>query len=424
MPDVFPWNRKLDFQAAKKSAQWDSSIYTHATIHTMRNVRATNAKAIEAGVGTSKKGEGSAAVDKGSELAAKLNKVKEQEKAVEQAKADQQKKAGEPKTAEEKEAAEEEAMLTDKQPYGNFCYATGADIQKASILAQKSEMAFLQLPKKPSVGELMQAAEKSPTSIDLLNGINICWSPAKAGVNQELQQITFSVRDTLRTRQKLATTPILTNEAAECVIDFCPDLLWRDMLLRIISETSFRNQELHNRMCENGNWIAVSSITKRIGHALGWKQGKSKTPEDADDEDDVFYRQNVVDLEKYQNFFDKYKSHRKAAIVKSRKSKARDGTETPTSSASGSRPGSSGSDGSVVVVGEAADAGEERMMTRSLSGSKGKGKVPALPQLDGAGGEEGDAVVANTEQKRKAMDEVSVQSDGELDRRLAEDDDD
>ena len=115
---------------------------------------------------------------------------------------------------------------------------------------------------------LIEAGETEKLPLDKLSLIKICWSPGKKGNSQDLEQAVFSVRDTVMTRKMLATTPILTRRAAECIIDFCPDLLWRDILLRILSEASYSNKEIRDRFCLNGSWSDRATIAKRLGAAL------------------------------------------------------------------------------------------------------------------------------------------------------------
>lgn len=325
---------------------------------------------------------------------------------------------------QKKEPKNADAVPNDYHSFGNFCYATDTDSFKARALEKSSAvLGPLTLSAKPSVEELMEAADLGQINIDMLDGIQICWNPGKKGLTQDLEQVNFSIRDSLLTRKQLSMTPILTREAAECIIDFCPDLLWKDLLLRITSETSLRNMEVRDRMCMNGNYMDQATITKRIGSALGKKQDKKNND---GPEEDNYYAQNAEDMDKYQRFFGKVLSTRKSWAGQSGRSK-RNGTEDADSSASGSRPGSSGSDRStILLMTDAMRPGSSKGVKKRSSSSnmgKGKAKVTAL-QLDGAAdekeeteSEESDAVVGG---KRKALDEVSLQSDGELDR-LADD---
>lgn len=260
----------------------------------------------------------------------------------------------------------------------------------------------------------MRAGIDGNIELKYLDVIQICWNAGKKNQTEKLQRVSFSVKDTLVTRKQLATTAVLTKEAAECIIDFCPDLLFDNMLLRINSETHFRNKEVRDRMCMNGNYLDKATITKRIGSALGQKQVASPEAEASEES----YMQNVEDFSNYQLFFGKGPIMRKTRLVQSEK--RRIGAEDGDSSAADSRPGSSGSDVSVMEVKRPGSAGAmERVETTSGRSSKGKGKAKAvdLSQLDGAADEDGEmSDVAGRKRKPLELDEVSLQSDGELDR--------
>lgn len=349
--------------------------------------------------------------------------------------------------------------LSDLQSFGQFGYATEADHHKAMALVKSPAGSALGVSDEFSVEDLMEAANAGGIDINMLNGIMICWRSSKKGLTQalQLQQVVFSVRDSILTRRQLAQTPVLTDRAAQCLIDFCPDTLWRDVLLRITSETSIGPLKVRDRMCQNGNYVDRSSITKRIGAALGKKQSRAKGDKEAAA---AAYMQNKEDYTKYQAFFGNVFAVRKSAAGQLGKGK-RNATDDVYMSGAESRSASSGSGGSVVEVKE---GGRERMTTRSSSG-KGKGKAKMI-QLDGAvdddndfkeamesrpgsSGSEGGVVVgerwmktrslSSTKGKGKAMldveddededgeqgvklggkpvdqDEVSLQSDGELD---------
>ena len=295
-----------------------------------------------------------------------------------------------------------------------FCYATEMDSRKARALKNT----YPSLPDTPSVEDLMQAGNGGSIELRYLDVIQICWNPGKKGLTQKLQQVSFSIKDSLVTRKQLSTTAVLTKEAAECVIDFCPDLLWDNVLLRITSETQLRNKEVRDRMCMNGNYLDKATITKRIGSALGQKQNTSPAAESSEEQ----YMQNVEDYSNYQLFFGKGPCMRKTRLVQSEKRLA--GAEDGDSSAAGSRPGSSGSDGSVMEVKAPGGSGVmEGVRATSRGSSKGKGKAKAvdLSQLDGAADEDEEmSDVVGGKRKPLELDEVSLQSDGELDR-LADD---
>lgn len=297
----------------------------------------------------------------------------------------------------------------------SFEYATDADQHKAMALVKSQ--APVNLPTEPTVEQLMEAAEVGRIEVNLLRTINICWNPRKKGLTQALRQVKFSIADSLLTRQTLAMTAILNADAAMCVIDFCPDLLVHQMLLRITSESSLRNKDVRDRMCENGNWVDKSTFTRRISAALGQKQGK------VDAADQLYYKQNVEDYHRYQTYFGNGSSSRKSRAGPSGLTR-RDGVEVfNSSSPPGSRSISSGSDGS-LAVGENGGGGVAvaGMTIRSLSGNKGKDKMREIVQLDGAAEEEEEE--SAEEDADGGVDVVSLQSDGELDRLAGSDSDD
>lgn len=157
--------------------------------------------------------------------------------------------------------------------------------------------------------EALEAGEAGKLEPDVQFKIKICWNPGKKGTTENLEQVTFSVRDTLATRKQLETTPILTKRAAECIIDFCPDMLWRGMLLRITSEAGYGNKDVRDRFCYNGCYCDKATITKRISAALGQKQIQPKSRGYLDGELE-WYDENVKDFSKYIDYFGKRSTHR------------------------------------------------------------------------------------------------------------------
>lgn len=160
-----------------------------------------------------------------------------------------------------------------------------------------------------SPDEAIDAGDNGKADMDQLGKIKICWNPGKKGMTENLEQAQFSVRDNVLTRKQLDETPILTRRAAECIVDFCPDLLWRGMLLRITSEGGYGNKDVRDRFCYNGCYCDKATITKRISAALGQKQvqPKSKGYQDGELE---WYEQNVKDFTHYIEYFGKRTSHR------------------------------------------------------------------------------------------------------------------
>lgn len=260
----------------------------------------------------------------------------------------------------------------------------------------------------------MSAFQDGTLSLDACEKIKICWNPGKKGITQDLEQASFTIRDTIVTRQQLDQTPILTRRAAECIVDFCPDLLWREMLLRIASEAGFGNKDVRDRMCHNGNYVDKATITKRIGAALGQKQQQStaknrKKPEPGASNpellknkgylkgEDDFYNTNVNDFHDYVAFFGKRTSHRTHLKIEPLPSKRK-----RTADDNGEDSGEG------VVVG--------------VHGKRGKGKQEAVqsPEViidsgETTGVEAGSGSSGGSDIGGDNADAVSVQSDTMLD---------
>ncbi|KAK3065084.1 hypothetical protein LTR53_018292, partial [Teratosphaeriaceae sp. CCFEE 6253] len=149
-------------------------------------------------------------------------------------------------------------------PYysGNFAFVADDDRQLARGLGFKTPDDIL------SAYEASTLAVEEPT----LKKIIVCWNPLKKGITQRLIRAHFRIYDTIITRHQLKTRPILTKRAAECIVDFCPDLIWRENLLRIVSEAGYGNKDVRNRICYNGCYCDKATVTKRIAAALGQKQ--------------------------------------------------------------------------------------------------------------------------------------------------------
>lgn len=197
-----------------------------------------------------------------------------------------------------------------------------------------------------SVDELIEAGMEDQIPLDDLFRIKICWSPGKKGNCQELEQGTFSVKDTVITRKMLAKTPILTHRAGECIIDFCPDLLWRDILLRILSESGFSNKDIRDRFCLNGSFSDRATVAKRLGAALGKDTNppRGKGKEAAAD----WCETNRDDFDNYQAFFGKRPPARRTAQgrKKAREGKAGIGEDgTPSKADDDKKPSKLSLDG-------------------------------------------------------------------------------
>lgn len=202
---------------------------------------------------------------------------------------------------------------TGGDPYhtGNYSFATPIDLQKGLALHCSTP------------DEIVVRAEEGKIDWALCKDIKICWNPGKRGETQKLEQAVFRIYDSLITRQQLTQRPVLTKRAAECIVDFCPDLLWREMLLRMCSEAGFGNKDVRHRFCINGCHADKATFTKRIAAALGQKQtgpsirarssgegSAAKKGQKMRSAEDRWYDENSEDFENYIQFFGKRTSHR------------------------------------------------------------------------------------------------------------------
>ncbi|CAK4033537.1 Hypothetical predicted protein [Lecanosticta acicola] len=318
--EEFPWTRTLiDFPQEKAKAKWDDTIYDAEELAEMDAVRARNVPIID-------------------DLDAK---VQEQQRIARQAKKKKD-KDGEKGDETEDDSKEKKKMQRGQRkgesggdPYhsGAFAFASEEDEQKAVSMGFKAP------------DEAIEAGKAGKHELDELAKIKICWNPGKKGMTENLEQVKFSVKDTVVTRKQLGQVKILTHRAAECVIDFCPDLLWRGMLLRICSEGGHGNKDVRDRFCYNGCYCDKATITKRISAALGQKQQQPKSKGYGDGEWE-WYEENVKDFAKYIDYFGKRSSHRNMLKIqmqgekRKQKMKERAEQETKDSGSGGEGPSS------------------------------------------------------------------------------------
>jgi hypothetical protein len=120
----------------------------------------------------------------------------------------------------------------DSYHAGNFMYATPSDGKRAAEVGYNNP------------DDVIGATEEGMVDLNVASAVKITWNPGTKVMAAGLRQAVFSVRDTVLTRRQLYTKPILTRRAAECIIDFCPDMLWRSMLLRVTSEAGLGNKDV------------------------------------------------------------------------------------------------------------------------------------------------------------------------------------
>ena len=144
-----------------------------------------------------------------------------------------------------------------------LCFLRDIDQQHCSALGYNT------------VSEAVVAAMRNPFNHDLAR-IMVYNDPGDSRI-PGLRVPHFSVMDFARTRLQLLhfdhTYPDL---AGKRIVDFCPELLWGDTLLKVTSQTSLPSCDVQKRLGLNGTMMSDSTITKRIGSACD-KGGFKKT---------------------------------------------------------------------------------------------------------------------------------------------------
>ncbi|KAK3623893.1 hypothetical protein LTR56_021349 [Elasticomyces elasticus] len=311
--EEFPWHRQIDFDSLKavpEALRWDISEYDQNVLNEMVKVRTSNIPLINK-------------ID--ADLADKQKKSRSRKHATErgmeltgQDAADNESDNGGRLVTKEKKEAN-----VGGDPYysGNFSFVSDADRLRARALGYKTPDDLLDAAEQ--VTDPVQRAALRMACKETM----ICWNPGKKGLTETLTQAIFRAYDTLITREQYDNCLILTKRAAECIVDFCPDLLWRETLLRIVAEAGYGNTEIRNRICYNGCYADKATITKRIAAALGQKQqnpprkykttdengapGSSKSRRGAEagekgryfDGEEDWHNGNKFDFDDYQRYF-------------------------------------------------------------------------------------------------------------------------
>ncbi|KAF2171225.1 hypothetical protein M409DRAFT_18342 [Zasmidium cellare ATCC 36951] len=297
--EEFPWTREINFPEEKAKAKWDDGVYDAETLQAMEATRQRNVPIID-------------------ELDAKVQEQQRQARAAKKQKRSvAESDDGEGKKEKKKREGRKGESGGDPYHSGAFAFASSEAEEFAAGLGFKTPE------------DALEAGESGKLEAEKQAKIKICWNPGKKGTTENLEQVKFSVRDTLATRKQLDATPILTKRAAECIIDFCPDMLWRGMLLRITSEAGYGNKDVRDRFCYNGCYCDKATITKRISAALGQKQIQPKSRGYLAGELE-WYDENVKDFTHYIDYFGKRSSHRNMLKItmqnERRKQKQRENT--------------------------------------------------------------------------------------------------
>ncbi|KAK5709663.1 hypothetical protein LTR17_019599 [Elasticomyces elasticus] len=407
--EEFPWHRQIDFDSLKavpEAQRWDISEYDQNVLNEMVKVRTANIPLINK-------------ID--ADLADKQKKSRSRKHATERgmeltgqdAADNESDNGGRLVTKEKKE------LNTGGDPYysGNFSFVSDADRLRARALGYKTPDDLLDAAEQ--VTDPVQRAALRMACKETM----ICWNPGKKGLTETLTQAIFRAYDTLITREQYDNCLILTKRAAECIVDFCPDLLWRETLLRIVAEAGYGNTEIRNRICYNGCYADKATITKRIAAALGQKQqnpprkykttdengapGSSKSRRGAEagekgryfDGEEDWHNGNKFDFDDYQRYFG-----------------VRVGNTYVRRPRTGGKRKASGGDemdvqqgGAGVGNGEGSSHGAKRAKTEETTTSRSSEVRSEMGSPEAEGGAE------EQEAEEDDGDAVSVQSDGVLD---------
>lgn len=204
--------------------------------------------------------------------------------------------------------------------------------------------------------QIIKAGENDKISLEELDTFKLTWNPGRKGLAYDLIQAPFSAKDTVLTRKQLANTLILNRRAAECIIDFSPDLLWRDILLRICSEAGCGNKDVRERFCLNGCHADKATFTKRISAALGQKQTQGKSKGYAAGEWE-FYEASGEDFKNYIEFFGKRSTTRNMKVGLKRR--YADGGGTEDNQSKYKRPTVEDDDAGSIVVSDDAEGEDD-----------------------------------------------------------------
>ncbi|KAK5678924.1 hypothetical protein LTS10_008579 [Elasticomyces elasticus] len=407
--EEFPWHRQIDFDSLKavpEAQRWDISEYDQNVLNEMVKVRTANIPLINK-------------ID--ADLADKQKKSRSRKHATERgmeltgqdAADNESDNGGRLVTKEKKE------LNTGGDPYysGNFSFVSDADRLRARALGYKTPDDLLDAAEQ--VTDPVQRAALRMACKETM----ICWNPGKKGLTETLTQAIFRAYDTLITREQYDNCLILTKRAAECIVDFCPDLLWRETLLRIVAEAGYGNTEIRNRICYNGCYADKATITKRIAAALGQKQqnpprkykttdengapGSSKSRRGAEagekgryfDGEEDWHNGNKFDFDDYQRYFGVRVGNtyvRRPRTGGKRKASGGDEMDVQQS-------------GAGVGNGEGSSHGAKRAKTEETTTSRSSEVRSEMGSPEAEGGAE------EQEAEEDDGDAVSVQSDGVLD---------
>lgn len=333
--DEFPWNRDFNFDATRAMAAWDDNIYDPAMLEAMKAVQDRNREII-------------AKYDRDERefpfmkdqlhdvltpAVASRNKNKNADGNASEG--DQKRKTRAKKPDGAGNPAGNADNASDKDYYS---FVSQEDKQRALALGcntPEEVVAIWDRQRDPALQLDSDFKLVAKWGKDLLMPkhvamIKICWSPGKGGRTASLEQAVFTIKDHIYTWSQIKQRPILLEQAAVRILDFCPDKVNKEILLRISAEGGLSNTAIRNRLCENGCYVDKATITKRIGATMGQKQQQhptrmGKNGVTVQDTDKVkgyapgqndYYTMNSQDYNNYMLYFGRKIPHREGLRMK------------------------------------------------------------------------------------------------------------
>ncbi|KAF4550209.1 Hypothetical protein D9617_18g034000 [Elsinoe fawcettii] len=145
----------------------------------------------------------------------------------------------------------------------------------------------------------VEAAMRNPFDDDLKT-IEVTYDPGDS-ILKDLDLPRISIVDIARTRLQMLHIPIITIRAAECIIDFCPDLLIGFRLMQVLSESSFSNNTIQLRLGYNGSMLSDSTLAKRITTAIATEHNKTRAAA-AHKKDNDYHKEHRKNYIKYKTW--------------------------------------------------------------------------------------------------------------------------
>ncbi|KAF2228229.1 hypothetical protein BDZ85DRAFT_255624 [Elsinoe ampelina] len=271
-PDL-PWEASY---ATEEAEEWDDSIYDQARLEHLEKVHDRNKAVVGAYMGGGR-------TDAGTRKNAAIKAAKANEE-IERPSVGPIPLAVRP---DNKRPKNKKSGLADQREHfsGRLAFADQENWEKFQILPYNT------------IEEAIEAAMTDPFDKNLMS-IEVTHDPGDS-ILSDLDLPRISIMDIARTRLQLFHIRVITKRAAECMIDFCPDLLLGFRLMQVVSETDFGNTGIQFRLGYNGSMLSDSTLTKRISSAVALEHNKTRAAE-ANKADKDFHKEHRKNYNKYK----------------------------------------------------------------------------------------------------------------------------